>query len=1067
MSDLTLVRSKLLAPSPAGLLHRGRVCASIERGLESKLTLVSAPAGYGKTSALIDFARYCAVPVCWYTADERDRDVGLFVAYLAGAIGERFAGFGERTQEALSEPATDLFHDPTAVVADLVNEIVEIGEPFVVIVDGYGALDGALGVRSFVRRLLEVFPANCHLMLASRVLPEVPVTQLVARQELVGVTAGDLRFDAEEIQALARLSERELSAGQAETIAAGSEGWITGVLLLAGALQGEAAGEVLATEKATAQTYGYLAGEVLSQQPPDVQEFLTTSAVLREMSVHLCREALGMKRPASLLGELERRNLFVTRFGKGKGASYRYHSLFRDFLYGQLGTRDGARRAALHGRAGEWFEGRNEIEEAVYHYLGAEAYPRATALMERVAMEWFTRGRVETILQWAEALPGEVRSQAPRLLVYQSKVLTDRSENEKARRGLDDAEAGLAGREADPALQAKIHNQRATLALREARFEDALSEAEAAIGLLAHADVRERASALRNMGKGHVGSGRIDEGIGELQRALDLYREAGSSYDVVAVLQDLTVGVAHAGRTDEASRYADEALASARRLGSPFLLSGLLNNLGWLQHIRGDYAQALAVYREGLAAARAAGSLIWHAYLCAGMADLYRDVGSYQRAEPLYRSARQTAREVDPALAVYISAAEADMWRWEGNQERALQLVEEARALARDTGLEFEERGLVSLAQGAALAEDGEVAGGVEILKGAVEYLAGHRAKKELARGRFLLAKAHLLSGDEAGAVQEVKGSLDLAAEIGTYQFAAAEGQHADRLLRLCSVSELPGCAEVLAMVEELRALSEKGLEASGDEQAELAGHFEIYALGEGRVVRDGRPVASSEWQAAMAKELFFYVLLNGPLERDAIGAVFWPELPAKSVTSSFHNALYRVRGALGPEAIVVDQGRYRVGDIDYSLDVEEFEALVDRARLLPVSDLQTQDLWQRAVSLYRGDFLPEVERVWSVPKREELREMYVEALVGLGRCYESRRDFDGAVEWYRRALEADELREDIHRRIMSCFAEAERRSEAIAQFHRCRDLLMSELKMEPSAETKELYERIAGPEAG
>ena len=369
------------------------------------------------------------------------------------------------------------------------------------------------------------------------------------------------------------------------------------------------------------------------------------------------------------------------------------------------------------------------------------------------------------------------------------------------------------------------------------------------------------------------------------------------------------------------------------------------------------------------------------------------------------------------------------------------------------------------MAEGAVLAENGQAHEGVEMLKNALEHLAGRQAKRELARARFLLAKAHLLAGEEAQAEQEFRRSLELAGEIGSYQFAAAEGQHAEALLSLGAASGVPGCGEVLRMVEQLRELAETGLEPSGDTEVELAGHFEIYGLGEGRVVRDGQPVASSDWQAAMAKELFFYVLLHGPLERDAIGAVFWPELPAKGVTGSFHNALYRARGALGADAIVVEEGRYRVGDIDYRFDVDEFEALVERARLLPLGDLQTQDLWQRAVSLYSGDFLPEVERLWGVPTREDLREKYVEALVGVGRGHEARRDFDRAVGWYRRALEADPLREDVHRRIMSCLAESERRSEAVAQYQRCRDLLLSELQLEPSAETTELYERIAGPE--
>jgi two-component SAPR family response regulator len=243
----------------------------------------------------------------------------------------------------------------------------------------------------------------------------------------------------------------------------------------------------------------------------------------------------------------------------------------------------------------------------------------------------------------------------------------------------------------------------------------------------------------------------------------------------------------------------------------------------------------------------------------------------------------------------------------------------------------------------------------------------------------------------------------------------------------------------------------------------EVTGWLEIYALGTGRVIRDGEEIPSSEWQAAMVKELFFYILMHGPVERDSIGAVFWPDLPAKKVRNSFHTTLHRMRGAVGADAIVLEEGRYRLGDVDYSFDVEEFESLVERARLLPPEGWQAEDLWRRAVALYTGDFLPEVDRTWCVPRREALRETYVEALVGVGRCCEARSDSVGAVEWYNRALTVDGLREDVHGRIMQCYAEAGRRSEALAQYERCRKTLSRELGLEPATELRDLYERISG----
>jgi len=233
---------------------------------------------------------------------------------------------------------------------------------------------------------------------------------------------------------------------------------------------------------------------------------------------------------------------------------------------------------------------------------------------------------------------------------------------------------------------------------------------------------------------------------------------------------------------------------------------------------------------------------------------------------------------------------------------------------------------------------------------------------------------------------------------------------------------------------------------------------LEVYALGGGHVIRDGR---ASEWRGAMTKEMFFYILLHGPLERDAIGVVFWPDLSARKVVSNFHYTISQIRRAVGGDAVVAEGSLYRIGE-EYWFDVEEFETMIGQARLLSPRDRLAEDLWRRAITLYQGDFLPEVERVWCVPKREALREMYLESLVGLGQCHGARGEFDGATSWYKRVLEIDELREDVHRHVMRCYAEAGRRSDALAQYQRCREMLRQELGLEPSSETEKLYKQIA-----
>lgn len=1065
MFQASLIRSKLLIPRPTALLHRPRVCQILEDGLQRKVTIASAPAGYGKTSALVDFAQHSPSPVCWYTADERDRDLDRFLKYTIGAIAERFPGFGQRTLAAMTALGSDLFRDPTAIVGELANEILELNTPLVLVIDDYGAVDDAFGIRTFIQRLLEVLPFNCHLMLGSRVLPAVPITRLVAKRQLVGLSGQDLRFTPQEILDLLQLSQIEASEAQAEAIAAHSEGWITGILLLADLLREDAAEALLEGKVATAETYAYLAGEVLSRQPPDIQDFLRTSAVLREMSSRLCREVVDIAETETLLADVERHNLFVTRFGRGRSATYRYHSLFREFLQQQLRQRDPVRYSQLHLRAAEWFEGTDEIEEAIYHYLSAEAYDRATTLMERVAMEWFTRGRVEILLHWASELPEEARANAPRLSLFRSRVLTDRYEYAGARQALAHAEIGFASR-GDSAGLAKIHDQRAALALFESRYQDVVTEAQRALEMLEPEQVEERAGTQRLIGRAYIGLGQISEGIEQLQEALSLFRQAGSPYDVANLLQDIAHAYTSQGNLDETVTLLNEALAIRRRLGAPVPLAGVLNNLGYIHYLQGEYREALTLYEDGLAAARKGHDPRWQTYILIGLADLYRDIGIYSRAESLYRSARQVGKAAEPALEVYLLTAQAEMYRWCGDYWRARSLLDRARQLAQEKALESELKGIVSVAEGITLAESGEIQAGLETLSEAVRFLEQQQTRRELARARFLLSKAHLLNQEELEATEELRRAMALAQEIGTSQFAVAEGQHAPDLLELGKAEGISACQRVLEQSEDLRTFAqeqERGIEKP-DTDKDLPDRLEIYTLGEERVVRDEDVISSSDWRAAMSKELFFYILLHGPLERDEIGLAFWPGLPKKKITDRFHTTLYRLRRALGADAVVVDdEGQYQLGELDYWFDVEEFEALAERARLLPPYDWQTEDLWRRAAALYKGDFLPEVERVWCVPKRESLRETYVEALVGVGQCHEARKEFEGAIEWYRRALEVNELREDIHRHIMRCYEEAGRRPEALEQYQKCKEILRRELGIDPSAETRKLYAEIAG----
>jgi DNA-binding SARP family transcriptional activator len=530
----------------------------------------------------------------------------------------------------------------------------------------------------------------------------------------------------------------------------------------------------------------------------------------------------------------------------------------------------------------------------------------------------------------------------------------------------------------------------------------------------------------------------------------------------VNVLQDLSFAFTSQGHLDQAAGCLSEALNVARRLGALSQLAGILNNLANVYYCRGEYDKALPLYEEGLLAARRGDDPRWEANILIGIADLYRDIQAYDEAERYYGAAWKMVNERKPGVAFYILVAQADMARWRRDLTACEGFLTQAQALAVEKSLQTEMQGLLKVSRGAFLIENDNPEGGRVLLAEAIDYLQHTQVLSDIAKARFLLARAHLLASDPDIAEVELRRALDITCQLETNQFVYSEGPYIVDLLEFGVKAGLSECEGILGAI---RAHRDKhaGLLPRDSTPEVKALPLEVFAFGEGRVVRDGTAVKSSEWRAATAKELFFYVLLNGPITRDAIGLEFWPDLSPKSMRDTFHSTMYRVRQAVGHDIVVLIDGEYQVTPQTYWFDVEEFDHIVERARLLPPHDWQTEELWRRAVELYTGDFLPEMDRLWTMTLRERYREMHLEALIGLGRCSEARNNYLEAITRYQQALEEDNLREELYGRIMKCFIAAGRRSDAISQYRRYRLVFMEELGVEPSPEISAIYKRIAG----
>jgi LuxR family transcriptional regulator, maltose regulon positive regulatory protein len=422
----TLVSTKL-RPSQARpkLVARPRLIAKLEREASRKLTLISAPAGFGKTTLLVEWLKGRAdgdQSVAWISLDEGDNDPVRFLSYLVASLGRIVGeGFGEGVLAALRSPEPPRME---AVLGAFVNDLADLPGEVAVILDDYHVIDSE-SVHRIVSFLLERLPEGAHLVISGRVDPPLPLARLRARGQMTELHAADLRFTPEEAAAfLGDAMGLDLSAGDVAALERVTEGWIAALQLAALSMRErkDVSGFIHSFSGSHRDVFDFLAEEVLQRQAEQVQTFLLETSILDSLSGPLCDALTGCHDGQRTLERLERENLLVVPLDDDR-VWYRYHHLFADFLRSRLGRESPERAGELHLRASDWYEENALVAEAVDHALSAGDHERAARLIESgIGQTWY-RGEVMTLLGWLRRLPKEAMLSRPLLLVWYAAAL--------------------------------------------------------------------------------------------------------------------------------------------------------------------------------------------------------------------------------------------------------------------------------------------------------------------------------------------------------------------------------------------------------------------------------------------------------------------------------------------------------------------------------------------------------------------------------------------------------------------------------------------------------------------
>lgn len=691
-TDSYLKTKLILPPLRDKRVLRGRLLDRLDGVFSVPLTLVCAPAGYGKTTLLVDWAHRCPLPVVWLTLDAGENDAPRFLNYLILTLQLLHPELGKSAQVTMNLPGADTFESGLRL---LINDLAGLSAPTVLVLDDYHWIE-AEAIHQALAYLIDHLPPSLHLILSSRVEPPIRLARLRARSAVLELRALDLSFRQDEIEYfLNQVMELNLPGQECRQLAQQTEGWAAGLQLAALSLRGgERALSADVFGSGQHYIFDYLAEEVLQRLSPAMQRFLLSTSILNQMSGPLC-EALVEPFPpyrsgSECLDALEHANLF-TRALDGEHHWYRYHALFADFLRDHLQRDQSEIIPRLHRQAADWLIEQGRFDEAYPHALAGGDLEQVITLVEGCAEIFEKQGDLITLGRWLQSLPETVRRSRPRIGLARAWVAMAGLDFRHATLYLDLVETQLSPA-ASPLLRGELLAARAFLAGLRDQPELALDYIRQAFTLLPNEQHFLYGLLKLNLCFPQMLSGQLFQAIQTLEETIFLAQRSESL--LIALLAMRILGEAYllVGRLSQAERVFQQALELIEsRLGKNSLLIGMAwLGLGEIHRQRNQFELARQYLENGLEKtmawmpAIAMDGFMW-------LAHLEQAVGRPAEAQALIRRARQVseahALPIMDDWWIPITAVRMDIFQ--GYLEQALRW-------ARTSGVDLE--GLSNLA---------------------------------------------------------------------------------------------------------------------------------------------------------------------------------------------------------------------------------------------------------------------------------------------------------------------------------------------------------------------------------
>jgi LuxR family transcriptional regulator, maltose regulon positive regulatory protein len=1059
----SVLRTKIIPPPRAtNTLSRPRVSQALQQALDHRLTILQAGAGYGKSTALADFAQ-SFVPLVWYQVHQEDNDPLVFLLHLNHAIRYAIPDIPNLPIETLEHWDGTRGPLPWKMIVDqVINALSEhLSTPVLLVIDDAHLVTENGDIPLLLDRLVGLSPASLHTLLSGRPplsLPSLPHWR--SKGETYFLDQSTLAFTTEEITTLYLHHYRlDLVSEEIENLLRYTEGWAIALQLVWQSIRNQPGWELPRHSSANSldSLFDVLAREVFDRQPEDVREFLLATASLRELIPAACDHLRQSHDSAAMLAHLRRQDLFVNETA---GGALRYHPIFHDFLRQQS---DPARQKTWHQSAAGYFLAQDNPEAALFHLLDAGQWEQMADVLDSYAATLLTAGRLDTLDAYLASLPPETLPQHPRLLFTLGELARLHSRFDEARGWYEQAESTWRARNQPDGI-ARALRGRARVYLDIVDPLSAERLLEEAVRISDGSQDREAQVRLYELlAENHLNAGRVEEAERLRQRAEALHL-AGPDKETLLFRVLLRTGRLHEARKaleERAKIEQDDPVQTPRAHRETLLVLSLVYSLMGLRN------EALQASLDGMKRGHELKSPFVTAvgYMRQGSAlNLFAD----ERAQECFQQAIEISRSLSVArLRVEANWGLCRFYGYRGELDHANTCAQEAVTVAEQAGDEWI-GSLVQVTMGASLNLAGEYAAAEDWLNRA--YRGFQESSDPFGRvaSHLWLAYSLFKQKKKARLEQVLAGMLDEMV-AGDYAFIFLRptllGPPDERLfLPLLLYARKQGYQSA-AIHRILEKLNLPGLDLHPGYQ------LRVQTLGGFQVWRGSDPIPPNAWRREKSKQLFQLLLTHRKtqLTREQICEFLWPESDPETAQRNFKvtlNTLYQVLEAErepGEDSAFILREDLLYGlrpGADIWLDAEQFS----RA-LQPGSGQKIpQESILQALSYYQGEYLPgALYEDWAAEERERLAALFLESADKLAESLLEHGRHTEAIDLCQRILAQDNCWERAYRYLMTAYDHLGNRGQVARVYQRCVQTLREELDVSPSPETEKLYQRLTG----